>query len=59
MKHKWMGLLLFLVLLLSAGVVFAGGDGEAEDDGKIVIGLSLVQKDSDWWNTFGELCQQA
>jgi ABC-type sugar transport system substrate-binding protein len=59
MKHKWMGLLLSLILLLSAGVVFAGGDGEAEDDGKILIGLSMVQKDSDWWNTMGKFAKQA
>jgi ABC-type sugar transport system substrate-binding protein len=59
MKHKWMGLLLCLVLLLSAGVVFAGGEGETPDDGKILIGLSMVQKDSDWWNTMGKFAKQA
>ena len=59
MKHKWMGLLICLVLLISAGNVFAGGGGESADEGKILIGLSMVQKDSDWWNTMGKFAQQA
>jgi ABC-type sugar transport system substrate-binding protein len=59
MNHKWTGLLLALVLLLSAGTVFAGGAGEPKDDGKILIGLSMVQKDSDWWNTMGKFAEQA
>jgi ABC-type sugar transport system substrate-binding protein len=54
-----MGLLLCLVLLLSAGVVFAGGEGEGKGEGKILIGLSMVQKDSDWWNTMGKFAKQA
>jgi ABC-type sugar transport system substrate-binding protein len=59
MKHKWMGLLICLILLVSAGSVFAGGNGETAEGGKILIGLSMVQKDSDWWNTMGRFAQQA
>jgi len=60
MKHKWMGLLFCLLLLVSVSGAFAAGQGEAaEGEGKILIGLSMVQKDSDWWNTMGKFAKQA
>jgi len=60
MKHMWMGLLLCLFLIVSISGVFAAGEGETKaDDGKILIGLSMVQKDSDWWNTMGTFGKQA
>jgi len=60
MKHKSISLLLCLFLLVSVSGLFATGQGEAaEGEGKIVIGLSMVQKDSDWWNTTGRFCKEA
>jgi ABC-type sugar transport system substrate-binding protein len=60
MKRKLVGLVLSLVL---SSVVFAGGTGEqtpaASGPKKIVVGLSMVQQDSEWWNTQERFARQA
>jgi ABC-type sugar transport system substrate-binding protein len=59
MKHKRLAFLLGVLLLFPLSSVFAGGEGEGSVDDKIVVGLSMVQKDSDWWNTTGKFCKEA
>lgn len=62
MKHKVANLFVSLFLIVSLAVVFAGGKKEeksASGPKKILVGLSMVQKDSDWWNTMGKLTEQA
>lgn len=61
MKHKISVLFVSLFLIISLAAVFAGGGKEkaAEGPKKILIGLSMVQKDSDWWNTMGKFAEQA
>jgi ABC-type sugar transport system substrate-binding protein len=60
MKRKLCGVVLSL---LAAGLVFAGGAGEeqkaASGPKKIVVGLSMVQQDSEWWNTQERFARQA
>ena len=53
MKRNLVKLFVVLLLCVSFGGVFAA------DAKKIVIGVSLVQKDSDWWNTMGRFTDQA
>lgn len=57
---KW--LLFALIAMIAATSVFASGDSEAEatDSGSgVLVGISMVQKDSDWWNTMGKFAEQA
>jgi len=44
--------ILAVVFLVTAALAFATGETEAAKPAKkLVVGLSMVQKDSDWWNT--------
>ena len=57
---KWLTFALIMVIAITSG--FANGGAEAEaaaDDGTVLVGLSMVQKDSDWWNTMGKFAAQA
>lgn len=57
---KW--LTFALIASIAIGSAFASGGDEPEaaaDDGKVLVGLSMVQKDSDWWNTMGKFAKQA
>ena len=58
------GLFVFTVvmsIMIAASLATAGGKKEEKAAGpkKIVVGLSMVQKDSDWWNTMGRASEQA
>ena len=52
-----------LVCMIMPAAVFAGGSGEdkqpASGSKKIVVGLSMVQQDSEWWNTMEKFARQA
>ena len=56
MKSKMvlLGVLMVCSLLLASFAMDAGAQGK-----KIVIGASMVQKDSDWWAMMAKLTEQA
>ncbi|PKL12805.1 MAG: hypothetical protein CVV52_08620 [Spirochaetae bacterium HGW-Spirochaetae-8] len=56
MSKRLFMLLCVLVLVASLTAVFGAGRAET---GKVVIGLSMVQQDSDWWATQERMLRQA
>jgi len=56
MKSKMvlLGVLMVCSLLLASFAMDAGAQGK-----KVVIGASMVQKDSDWWAMMAKLAEQA
>jgi len=57
MIRKAVGIALVLSIVLS-GMAFAAGRQQARD-GRIVVGLSMVQQDSEWWTTMERFARQA
>ena len=53
-KRVFWGVLMVCSLLLASFAMDAGAQGK-----KVVIGASLVQKDSDWWAMMAKLAEQA
>jgi len=61
MKRKV--LVLSIVCMVLTASLFAAGNGEQKEAApaakKIVVGLSMVQQDSEWWNTMEKFARQA
>ena len=55
-------LMFALIAMIATVSVFANGDTDQESvsgGSDVLVGISMVQKDSDWWNTMGRFAEQA